>query len=67
MLVNDDYQQGVIKFVKDCKNKGLSILTTVTELTNKQTKVTSLKGQSGIKQRLLVFCRVQNNNDQLLF
>jgi DNA invertase Pin-like site-specific DNA recombinase len=35
MLVNDDYQQGVIKFVKDCKRKGFSIRATATELTNK--------------------------------
>jgi site-specific DNA recombinase len=35
MLVNDDYQQGVIKFVQDCKRKGFSIRATVTELTNK--------------------------------
>jgi DNA invertase Pin-like site-specific DNA recombinase len=35
MLVNDDYQQGVIAFVKDCKRKGFSIRATVTELKNK--------------------------------
>ena len=52
-LVNDAYQQSVIAFVKDCKNKGLSIRTTVTELTNKGYKPQGAKWHKTTVARIL--------------
>ena len=34
-LINDDYQQDVITFIKDCRHKGLSIRATTAELIHK--------------------------------
>jgi DNA invertase Pin-like site-specific DNA recombinase len=53
MLVHNDYQQAVITFIKDCKNKGLSIRTTVTELTNKGYKPQGVKWHKTTVARIL--------------
>ena len=44
MLVKNDYQQGVISFVNECKRKGLSIRATVKELTNNGYKPQGVSG-----------------------